>query len=57
MLLVLLVIGEVFTGSALYRQQAYPRRPTAWRSSSASSGSLTVDGFSIFFNWIFLIAA
>jgi NADH-quinone oxidoreductase subunit N len=55
-LLIFVVMGEFFTGLGLYRQHA-------WLGSygvselSGFGGSITVDGFAIFFNWIFLIAA
>jgi NADH-quinone oxidoreductase subunit N len=53
-LLIFVALAEIFTGYGLYRQQA-------WIASQGSivgfSGSVTVDGFSIFFNWIFLVAA
>ena len=55
-LLIFVALAEGFTGFALYRQ-------TAWLASSGQAqlqgfqGSVTVDGFGIFFNWIFLVAA
>jgi len=55
-LLIFVVAAEAFTGWGLFRQQT-------WLSSSGVSsitgfsGSVTVDGFGIFFNWIFLVAA
>jgi NADH-quinone oxidoreductase subunit N len=55
-LLIFVALAEGFTGFGLYRQQA-------WLSSQGLSelsgfqGSVTVDGFGIFFNWIFVIAA
>ena len=55
-LLIFVAFAEGFTGFALYRQ-------TAWLAASGQAqlqgfqGSVTVDGFGIFFNWIFLIAA
>jgi NADH-quinone oxidoreductase subunit N len=55
-LLIFVVLAEGFTGFSLFRQ-------SAWLASqnvpdlSGFGGSITVDGFSIFFNWIFLIAA
>ena len=55
-LIVFVVIAEIFTGFGLYKQQA-------WLSSSGItqltgfSRSVTIDGFSIFFNWLFLAAA
>ena len=55
-LVILVVLGELLTGYGLYRQQAWL---TSNRVSELSGfgGSITVDGFAIFFNWIFLIAA
>ena len=55
-LLIFVILAEVFTGFGLYRQQVW----LAAQSSpelSGFGGAVTVDGFAIFFNWIFLIAA
>ena len=55
-LLIFVALAEGFTGFGLFRQ-------TAWLSTngmaelSGFGGSVTVDGFSIFFNWIFVVAA
>jgi NADH-quinone oxidoreductase subunit N len=55
-LLIFVVLAEAFTGFGLYRQES-------WLSSqglpefTGFNGAVTVDGFGIFFNWIFLIAA
>src|SRR5271157_5562517 len=55
-LLIFVAFAEGFAGFALYRQ-------TAWLAANGQAqlqgfqGSVTVDGFGIFFNWIFLIAA
>ena len=53
-LLIFVTLAEGFTGYALFRQQS-------WVASQGSlvgfNGSVTVDGFGIFFNWIFLVAA
>ncbi len=55
-LLIFVVLGETLAGYALWRQQA-------WLAGSASMqllgfhGAVTVDGFAVFFNWIFLVAA
>jgi len=55
-LLVFVVLGEAFAGSGLWRQQA-------WLSANGAGqllgfhGAVTIDGFGIFFNWIFLVAA
>ncbi|HLK66483.1 MAG TPA: NADH-quinone oxidoreductase subunit N [Bryobacteraceae bacterium] len=50
------ILAEILTGIALYKQ-------TAWlaeygqTSLAGFQGSVTVDGFGIFFNWIFVVAA
>jgi len=55
-LLIFVALAEGFTGFGLYRQ-------AAWLSANGLTqvagfgGSVTVDGFGIFFNWIFLVAA
>jgi NADH-quinone oxidoreductase subunit N len=53
-LLIFVALAEGFTGYGLFRQQA-------WVASQGIlvgfNGSVTVDGFGIFFNWIFLVAA
>ena len=55
-LLIFVVMAEFFTGVGLVRQQL-------WLGSykvnelSGFGGSVTVDGFGIYFNWIFLVAA
>ena len=55
-LLIFVALAEAFTGYGLWRQMA-------WLSSngiaeiSGFQGSVTVDGFAIFFNWIFVVAA
>jgi NADH-quinone oxidoreductase subunit N len=55
-LILFVVIAEIFTGFGLYKQQA-------WLASSGItqltgfSKSVTIDGFGIFFNWLFLAAA
>jgi len=55
-LLLFVALGEGFTGFGLYRQSAY--LSTQGISDLAGfQGSVTVDGFGIFFNWIFLVAA
>ena len=55
-LLIFVVLAEIFTGVGLYRQQAW----LAGQSPSflqGFGGSVMLDGFGVFFNWIFLIAA
>ena len=55
-LLIFVVLAEGFAGYGLYRQQGwiavYGQAPL-----QGFGGSVTVDGFSVFFNWIFLAAA
>ena len=55
-LLIFVVLAEIFTGVGLYRQQVW----LAGQSPSllqGFGGAVTLDGFSVFFNWIFLVAA
>jgi NADH-quinone oxidoreductase subunit N len=55
-LLIFVVLAEIFTGVGLYRQQAW----LAGQSPAVLQGfggAVTLDGFSVFFNWIFLVAA
>jgi NADH-quinone oxidoreductase subunit N len=47
-----LILGEGFTGFGLWKQQAN----LATGVIEAFHGSLVADGFSIFFNWIFIAA-
>jgi NADH-quinone oxidoreductase subunit N len=55
-LLIFVALAEGFAGFGLYKQQS-------WLAANGQAplqgfgGSVTVDGFSIFFNWIFLVAA
>jgi NADH-quinone oxidoreductase subunit N len=55
-LLFFVVVAEIGAGIGLFRQQV-------WLASSGVTeltgfqGAVTVDGFSIFFNWIFVVAA
>jgi NADH-quinone oxidoreductase subunit N len=53
-LLIFVVLCEAFTGFGLWRQQSYF---LANGPLSGFQGSVTIDGFGIFFNWLFLIAA
>lgn len=53
-LLILLAIAEGFVGYGLVRQQQHL---TAGALLQGFNGSITIDSFSIFFNWIFLVAA
>ena len=52
-LLIFVVLAEVFTGVGLVRQMHFIASGTL----EAFNGSIIVDDFSIFFNWLFLIAA
>ncbi len=47
-----LLIGEAFAGVALWRQQSFLNQHGG--SINAFNGSLVVDGFSLYFHWIFL---
>lgn len=49
------VLAEIFVGVALYRQFAYLEASGA-TTISAFKGLLSIDGFSIFFNAMFLVA-
>jgi NADH-quinone oxidoreductase subunit N len=55
-LLIFVVLAEGFTGYGLRQQSAFLASQGA-TELTGFSGSVTVDGFGIFFNWIFLIAA
>ncbi|MBI1788487.1 MAG: NADH-quinone oxidoreductase subunit N [Acidobacteria bacterium] len=48
--------GLGLTGFALWRQQAF-LAASGSAEITAFQGALTVDGFSLFFNWVFLIAS
>lgn len=48
--------GLAFTGYALWGQQMFLAN-NGISEFTAFQGSLTIDGFSLFFNWIFLIAS
>jgi NADH-quinone oxidoreductase subunit N len=56
LLVVGVIFAEIFTGIGLYQHQN-------WMSNqglpdfTAFQGAVTIDGFGIFFNWIFLVAA
>lgn len=54
-LVVFVLLGEAFTGVGLYRQQAF-LASSGQTELTAFHGALTVDGFAIFFNWIFIAA-
>jgi NADH-quinone oxidoreductase subunit N len=50
-----LLAGEAFCGYGLWRQQSY-LASNGIHELTAFQGSLIIDGFALFFNWIFLIA-
>lgn len=54
-LLFFVILGEAFTGYGLFRQQAY-LAVNGENYVTAFHGALTMDGFGIFFNWIFVAA-
>jgi NADH-quinone oxidoreductase subunit N len=52
-LLLVVLLAEAFTGAAVYRQQSFlSTRPGS--ALTAFSGSLTIDGLAVFFNWLFI---
>ena len=55
-LVLFVALGLVFTGGALWRQQRFLAEQGLERIT-AFGGTLTIDGFSLFFNWIFLAAS
>jgi len=55
-LVLFVAAAEVFTGYGLYQQYAY-LAANGLSELTGFQGSVTVDGFGIFFNWIFLAAA
>jgi NADH-quinone oxidoreductase subunit N len=55
-LVIFVVLAEGFAGFGLYRQYAY-LTANGLTQLTGFQGSVTVDGFGIFFNWIFLVAA
>ena len=55
-LLVFLALGIAFTGAGLWRQQSY-LSSQGLDELTAFGGALTVDGFALFFNWVFLAAS
>jgi NADH-quinone oxidoreductase subunit N len=54
-LLLFVILGETFTGYGLWKQQAYIAA-NGGAPLSAFQGSLVIDGFALFFNWIFIVA-
>ena len=55
-LLLFVALGEGFTGFGLWRQQAF-LATNGLAELTGFHGAVTIDGFGIFFNWIFLITA
>jgi NADH-quinone oxidoreductase subunit N len=55
-LLFFVVLGLAFTGLGLWHQQSFLMSQNI-PEITAFGGTLTVDGFSLFFNWIFLVAS
>jgi NADH-quinone oxidoreductase subunit N len=55
-LLIFVVIGLVFAGAGLWRQQT-TLASQGVPEVTAFFGAVTIDGFALFFNWIFLIAS
>jgi NADH-quinone oxidoreductase subunit N len=53
-LITFVVLAEAFTGYGLIKQQGYI---VDGQPYLGFHGAVTIDGFSIFFNWIFLVAA
>jgi NADH-quinone oxidoreductase subunit N len=53
-LLLFLVLGEAFTGAALWRQHQFLARGAT--EITAFGGALVVDQFGLFFQWIFVAA-
>lgn len=55
-LLVFVALGEAFTAFGLWRQYAFLTN-NGIPELTAFQGSLTIDGFALFFNWMFAAAA
>jgi NADH-quinone oxidoreductase subunit N len=55
-LLIFVVLGIVFAGTGLWRQQSY-LASQGINELTAFGGTLIVDGFALFFNWVFLAAS
>jgi NADH-quinone oxidoreductase subunit N len=55
-LLLFVILAEGFTGYGLWRQHTWLTN-NAQATLEGFRGAITVDGFGIFFNWIFVIAA
>jgi len=54
-LIAIVLAGLAFTGYGVWQQQSYLASSGA-TELVAFQGSLTIDGFAIFFNWIFVVA-
>jgi NADH-quinone oxidoreductase subunit N len=54
-LILFVLLGEICTGYGLWRQSAW-LAANGLSELGAFQGSLTIDGFAIFFNWIFLVS-
>jgi NADH-quinone oxidoreductase subunit N len=55
-LVLFVLLGVVFTGGALWRQHAFLAAQGLDRIT-AFGGALTIDGFALYFNWIFLVSS
>ncbi len=55
-LLIFVVLAEGFAGYGLVKQQVF-LAANSTQSLQGFGGSVTIDNFGIFFNWIFLVAA
>jgi len=55
-LVIFVALAEGFAGYGLYQQYAY-LAANGLSELTGFQGSVTIDGFAIFFNWIFLVAA
>jgi NADH-quinone oxidoreductase subunit N len=55
-LILFVVLGEAFTGAALWRQHMWLTEQ-GLPAQTAFRGALTVDGMALFFNWIFIATA
>jgi NADH-quinone oxidoreductase subunit N len=55
-LILFVALGEAFCGYGLWRQQSFLASQGV-AEITAFNGSVTIDGFAIFFNWIFLVTA
>src|SRR5689334_11153150 len=51
----IVIVAEAFIGVAIFRQQSF-LASSGLPNLTALSGAVSIDGFSIFFNWIIVIA-